>query len=129
MVVVGILGILASIAMPVYHDYTIRSKVSEGLQLVTAAKLAVSETWNVEGTLPTSNSDAGLAAAHQITGDYVSSIAVGSSGTIVVTFSGNEPAINGKTLSLTPDTGTGAIKWTCVDSTLQSRYLPSRCRL
>ncbi len=128
MVVVGVLGILTSIALPVYQDYAIRSKVAEGLQLVTAAKLAVSENWNVEGTLPSSNTNAGMAAPEQINGDYVSSVAVGSSGTIVVTFSANEPAIDGKTLSLTPDTGAGAVKWSCVGSTIQSRYLPSQCR-
>ncbi len=129
MLVVGILGILGSLAVPVYHDYAIRSKVSEGLQLVTAAKLAVAETWNVEGTLPTSNTDAGLAAPDEISGDYVSSVAVDGSGAIVVTFSASEPAINGKTLSLAPDAGTGAISWSCVASTLPTRYLPSQCRL
>lgn len=129
MVVVGIVGILASIALPVYQDYAIRSKVAEGLQLITAAKLAVSETWNVKRELPVSNSSAGLAAADQIKGTYVSSVAVGGSGVIVVTFSASEPAINGKTISLTPAAGQGSIRWSCINSTVATRYLPSQCRL
>ncbi len=129
MVVVGVLGILTSIALPVYQDYAIRAKVAEGLHLVTAAKLAVAEVWNVEGALPTTNSQAGLAAPEQINGDYVSSVDVGGSGTIVVTFSANEPALDGKTISLTPEAGGGGIRWSCVDSTMSSRYLPSQCRL
>jgi type IV pilus assembly protein PilA len=45
MIVVAIIGILAAIALPQYQDYTIRSKVSEGLVLASAAKTAVTETF------------------------------------------------------------------------------------
>ncbi|MGI9246324.1 MAG: pilin, partial [Steroidobacteraceae bacterium] len=38
MIVVAIIGILAAIAIPAYQDYTIRSQVSEGLNLSGAAK-------------------------------------------------------------------------------------------
>ena len=44
MIVVAIIGILAAIALPQYQDYTIRTKVTEGLTLAGAAKLAVAET-------------------------------------------------------------------------------------
>ena len=40
-IVVAFIGILAAIALPAYQDYTIRSKVTEGLSLAGAAKLAV----------------------------------------------------------------------------------------
>ena len=46
MIVVAIIGILAAIAIPQYQNYTIRAKVSEGLSLADAAKLAVSETFS-----------------------------------------------------------------------------------
>jgi type IV pilus assembly protein PilA len=51
MIVVAIIGILAAIAIPAYQDYTVRSKVTEGLTLASAAKLAVSETWQSNGDL------------------------------------------------------------------------------
>ncbi len=44
MIVVAIIGILAAIAIPAYQDYTIRSQVTEGLNLAGAVKAAVAET-------------------------------------------------------------------------------------
>jgi type IV pilus assembly protein PilA len=41
MMVVSIIGILASIALPTYRQYTIRARVTEGLAVASAAKTAV----------------------------------------------------------------------------------------
>ena len=45
MIVIAIIGILAAIALPQYQDYTIRSRVTEGLSLAQGAKIAVAETF------------------------------------------------------------------------------------
>ncbi|MES1195948.1 MAG: prepilin-type N-terminal cleavage/methylation domain-containing protein, partial [Steroidobacter sp.] len=56
MIVVAIIGILAAIAIPAYQDYTVRSKVTEGLTLADSAKIAVSEGYQA-------NDIAGVGAA------------------------------------------------------------------
>ena len=126
MIVVAIIGILAAVAIPAYQDYTVRARVTEGLSLASAAKTAISEYYATNGTLPTSNSQAGIAAAASITGNNVSGVAVTASGTIQVTFSGNP--IDTNTMSLTATTNGGAIAWNCSGGDLPSKYRPSSCR-
>jgi type IV pilus assembly protein PilA len=43
MIVVAIIGILAAIAIPQYQDYTIRAKVTEGLNLAGVSKTLVAD--------------------------------------------------------------------------------------
>lgn len=43
MIVVAIVGILAALAIPAYQDYTIRSRVTEGLIIAVQAKALVVE--------------------------------------------------------------------------------------
>jgi len=50
MIVVAIVGILAAIAIPNYLDYVVRSKVTEGLNLASSAKTAVSEGFQSNGS-------------------------------------------------------------------------------
>jgi type IV pilus assembly protein PilA len=49
MIVVAIIGILAAIAIPAYQDYTVRSKVTEGLNLAAAAKTTIAEAFESNG--------------------------------------------------------------------------------
>src|SRR5689334_9341478 len=84
MIVVAIIGILAAIAIPAYQDYTVRSKVTEGLSLAASAKTTVVEGFASGGM-------AGLASAAGawtfIPTKYVNNITIdGTTGNIVVTY-------------------------------------------
>lgn len=50
MIVVAIIGILAAVALPAYQDYTIRAKVTEGLTVAVALKVAVVD--NAANSMP-----------------------------------------------------------------------------
>jgi type IV pilus assembly protein PilA len=136
MIVIAIIGILAAIAIPAYQDYTIRSKVSEGLNMAGAAKLAVSETYQSLGSMPSSgNTSFGLPAAASIQGTYVSAITVGSTGVITITYNNNvggNPTANGEEIDLTPNTASvGSVQWTCTANAtnqMPNKYLPANCR-
>lgn len=129
MIVVAIIAILAAIAIPAYQDYAIRAQVAEGINLSAGAKSAIWDYVSNTGQFPPSNASAGLAQATQITGRYVSSVDA-SGGAIHVAYNGpsSNAAIRTQELVLSPVTHAGSITWTCTQSTLDRRYLPSLCR-
>jgi type IV pilus assembly protein PilA len=128
MIVVAIIGILAAIAIPAYQDYTIRAQVSEGLNLSGGAKAAVSEFTMDRGTFPVDNPGAGISAAADINGKYVTLVTV-LNGLITVTY-GNDAhtQITGDTLLLSPATNAGSVEWICRSATILDKHLPAACR-
>lgn len=126
MIVVAIIGILAAVAIPAYQDYTVRAKVTEGLSLATSGKTAIGEYFASNGTLPTNNTQAGLATSTSLKGNSVRSVAVGTDGLLTITYSGNP--INSSTMLLRPASAAGGISWRCTGGNLVSKYRPSSCR-
>ena len=126
MIVVAIIGILASIALPAYQQYTKRAHVIESLVLTSEAKTAVSEYYATTSEFPRSNELAGLASPTDINGTAVDSLTIGSGGTITALF--NSKVEDQKTLILVPSNATGSITWTCNTGTVNHKYVPSRCR-
>lgn len=156
MIVVAIIGILASIAIPAYEDYTIRAKVTEGLSLANSAKASITESYqsaNMAG-VQEATSTWNVAPNTLNPSKYVSSVLMAAAGTgvITITYSNTLPIINGQTIRLSPFIGgvplaadqRGPIDWACTSltnitatarglgaaamGTLQSRYAPSECR-
>ena len=145
MIVVAIIGILAAIAIPAYQDYTVRTQVSEGLNLASSAKTAVAETFLATGTVAADRPGAGMsAAATDTSGKYVTQVDI-AAGTITVTY-GNDanPVIAGQTLAIVPwNTPENTLTWVCGGAaapagtvqlggagatSVANQYLPGTCR-
>jgi len=151
MIVVAIIGILASLAVSAYQTYTVRAQVAEGLNFAAGAKVPIVEAFNNTGVPPADLNAAGMPAlATDIQGSYVSSVSI-NNGRIDITFGNNvHQDAFGDTLSITPyQASSGSFLWRCGYSaapsnsselsgggvtsahqapTIEERYLPSSCR-
>ncbi|GLQ47102.1 pilin [Dyella lipolytica] len=130
MIVVAIIAILAAIAIPAYQNYLIRAQVSEGVIFADSAKTAEWDFVSNTGRIPKNNASVGLSSPASIAGKYVSSVDLAPNGQITVTFNGPQAntAINGQTLVLSAITSSESINWSCTNSSLPDKYLPTLCR-
>ncbi|MFT6463627.1 pilin [Halopseudomonas sp.] len=153
MIVVAIIGILAAIALPAYQDYTVRARVSEGLNLGAAAKVNVADV--LSSGNPRSDAD-GYAQGYTspaATANTTSVEIAAATGVVTIT---TTDAAGGGTLILTPNSPQGtalpagtaaftppneAVSWRCgadgadaagfagfAAGTLEARFAPAECK-
>ena len=117
MIVIAIIGIMATMAMPSYQDRVIQAEVSEGLNLADFARQTIAARYSRDHSFPHDNQAAGLPPADHIVGNYVTALTV-RDGAIDITYGGQSNRfLVGKVLSLRPATVPGypqvPIAWVC----------------
>ena len=155
MIVVAIIGILAAIAIPAYQDYTVRSKITEGLNLASSAKVAVAEGFQSNDMAGVSSSSGAWNTGFTPT-KYVATLAIATAtGVITIGYdSAHIPQVpaGANTLTLSPFISgvalaagqTGNIDWACastavttaaahgdtvtVKGTINPKYVPTECK-
>jgi len=134
------IGIVAAISIPAYQDYSLRSQVTEGLNLAAAVKAEVAEYYAQKGTWP-DQADLGFEPP---SGKFVTEVAA-SGGSVVITY-GNavNQKLQGQRLAIIPGVDSqGNIVWACgfralpegvesaggpYGSDVEGKYLPAACR-
>ena len=148
MIVVAIIGILASLAVAAYQTYTVRSQISESINFAAGARVPIVDAYTNGGVAPANRAATGMTPlATDSRGSYVSSVEI-TNGRIDITFGGAlaHQDIIGQTVSVTPyETADNTVVWRCgnapapagslltggarhVAPSLDVRYLPGSCR-
>ena len=149
MIVVAIIGILASLAISSYQTYTVRAQIAEGMNFAAGAKVPIIDAYTQNGIAPANRLASGMTpAATDTRGGYVLSVEV-VDGRVDITFGGPRAHVDitGRTLSFTPYATIGnSVIWRCggapaptgaallnggadhVAPSVDLRYLPSTCR-
>jgi len=128
MIVIAILAILLSIAIPAYQNYSIRAQNTECLSIAGSAKAFISETVQSQGVAVDSGSvDLSTWTAPAAT-ENCSSVAV-ADGTGVITVTTSVQGSSG-TFTITPSQAslTDAIQWNCTAPGVPANHAPASCR-
>jgi type IV pilus assembly protein PilA len=146
MVVVAIIGILVAVAVPQYQDYIARSRIVEGMNLSSSAKLAVTEVFATRGTVAMDEATSGsftfiptrsvklieITPSGAIAIDYQNTVAPEGKNTLHL-IPTNEPDANvPKPIDLSKTEGsTWSGGWSCrsIETNLLPQLLPSECRI
>ena len=115
MIVIAIIGILASLAITSYQTYVVRAQIAEGLNMAAVAKVPIVDAYLQDGVAPANRVAAGMSPNPADTsGGYVSGVNI-TDGRIDVTFGGPRvhAAIAGQSVSVTPYVGVGvnSVSW------------------
>jgi len=129
MIVIAIIAVLVSLALPSYQDYTIRTRVSEGLSLVASAKVAVAETCMSDPAVVPNNTTTGYSVAST---EYVQSIVISNTCAEpwIVIRTWNTGATTNVVMSLDGylDPNSGRVEWNCHRVAGEPRHIPNSCR-
>ncbi len=137
MIVVAIIGVLASIAVPQYQNYTARAQASEGLSVTAGLRADIAEQYSLRGKMPEAIN------TENISGRYVDEVNYQNE-QLEVLFE-DTSAVGAITMIIAPDgeaatgdgTGNNASTrnpgngWTCSweGTAGQKNWLPAGCRV
>jgi len=131
MIVIAIIGLLASLGLPMYQDYTLRAKLTEVILAATPAKTAVTEAAQVGSAMPATLAIDAQSSAMIESVVYSRDGNDSNVGVITVKIKGDQPRIRGKTVQLKGTLNNGQITWACGPGSadgVEAKYLPASCK-
>jgi type IV pilus assembly protein PilA len=129
LIVIAILGIATSMAIPIYQIYTIRAQIAQGLALSKPVSNALTAFHHNKGAFPADNTAADLLPPGNYGSKYVESISI--AGPVIEIRFGNRAHshILGRSLTLTANSNAGSVSFRCSSGgAIQDDHLPPACR-
>ncbi len=131
LIVVGVVAILAAVAMPSYRDYVIRSRVHEAQTASESIRTAVAIYTSRHGSTPSTLASLNYVAIdpNSHAGNYVNSVDVskeGASSRVTVVFNNDAGLGNasGGNIRFTATVSGSMIQWTTDSTNIAEKYWP-----
>ena len=102
MIIVGVIGILSSLVLPAYQDYSVRTKMSEVILALTSCRVSVTEVYQIGPDPAPGPNGWGCEAGATPGTTYVSSVTTTADGVTSATVRGIATAVNGAVVTLAP---------------------------
>jgi type IV pilus assembly protein PilA len=120
MIVVAIMGILGSMALPTYQSQVIKAQISEAVEIAASLKKTISLYYQHAHTFPANNVQAGLPKSSYLMGNYFTEVEI-AEGAIHVHLGNRINAhVKGKVLTFRPavveNSPNSPIAWICGDA-------------
>lgn len=136
MIVVGVISILAAIAIPAYASYSVRAQISELLYLMEKDKVSLTDYYTSMGRWPDTQQQSRTTVGAD--NDYLRQVTYVSADTVPGDFNtkivyeltnfGSNAEVNNRTFVLQGKIAGNMIVWRCRPGTLPDDYLPSSCK-
>jgi type IV pilus assembly protein PilA len=121
MIVVAIIGILATVAMPVYQDYMAKSKFGVALAELAAGKVGIDTRLN-DGDTVSKPEEVGLAPEDKPTANCkFGASATAEAASLTCQIVAGPTSVRDQTITLTRDKDTGA--WRCSAATVPQKQI------
>ena len=129
MIVVAIIGILASLAIPAYMEYTVRAKATEIIMMARRDTDLLREYFHLYGSVPADLSDIGFVTDATKSQFLTSDITVTWDGTTaVVTYPVDFGSDATGDMVYTGTPMASDLVFACASPDIPARYLPEFCR-
>ncbi len=119
-------GILAAIAIPAYHDYTMRAKIAQAITETSQVQVTIEEYATTSGYWPNNLEQAGIQPVQSNTENY--QILLAAEGSYFIVFKQPEVLAQGRVRFVPELNNRGGYDWSCSGQDIKNTHLPTTCR-